>query len=267
MNCRAERKKLLLGGDIAYLLQLQVSCLGNQRFEIHTACSGCMALELVHQVIPDLILLDLMMPDIKGDVVCRILKADARTGSIPIIVLGSNDEKDASKQALAAGADGLIFKPASKELLLSTIECYLGIKIRRYVRAEVFLAGTLTLDETEIATTIHSLSVRGAFIEVTEGEIIVGDLVELRFHLPGSEREIAVKDADVIWLGNIKGDGHYGMGIRFLDIPPESSFLIALYLEALLDKNVNEEHAVGRPNRIGTTSRQISGIQVLKEET
>jgi len=227
-----QRKTLLLTDDLEFFLQFRVPLTENHRLEIHTIRSGLEVLELAKRVQPDLVLIDITLPDMKGDIVCRILKSDARTRSIPVIILGSTQEKEASNRVLAAGADGLIFKPASRELLLSTIECYLGIKIRRHARAEVFLSGDFFLDERKMALIIHSLSIQGAFLEIDRGDVIAGDLIMLQFKLPGSQKEITVSNAAVMWLGNYKGDnGPWGVGVRFLDILPESSFLIALYLE------------------------------------
>lgn len=228
--------------DTELFHQLIITYLGTQRFEIHTAYSGTEALELAHEVEPDLILLDMFLPGVNGDRVCKSLKSDDKTSSIPVIILSSCSKEDTRNKAEASGCDELMFKPIRKDLFLTVVESYLGIKIRRHFRANVRLPGILTLQDKEIATIIHTLSIGGAFVEIDEETASTKSLFGLQFHVPGSKDKIAVKSATIRWKGNIKENGSPGAGIQFLSIPPESTDLISRYLKSTLVKDTHQEY-------------------------
>jgi CheY-like chemotaxis protein len=226
---------LLLVDDVDLFLQLQISYLGNRRFDIHTAKSGAEALEKARNVKPDLILLDMFMPDITGDAVCRILKGDPETASIPIIIVSSGTKDDTRKRCETAGCDGLIYKPVRKDLLLSVVEKFLGIHIRRSQRVRVSLKAVIIFHDVELPATIRSLSVDGAFAEVESGNM-AGDLVEVRLNLPDAEEEIFIRTAAVVWCGTLDKGGSGGMGLRFLSIHPKSANQINRYVKLVSEE-------------------------------
>lgn len=235
-----DRKTLLIVDDVELFLQLQVSYLGNRRFEIHTAKSGTEALDKARSLKPDLILLDMFMPDITGDVVCRTLKEDPDTSAIPVIIVSSGSKGDSRAKSEAAGCDGLIYKPVRKDLLITVVEKFLNITMRRHLRARVYLPAKVILEEAEISATIHSLGTEGAFIEI-ENKAIAGDLVELRFNLPDTDKEVSVRTAAVVWCGNLDKDGPRGVGVRFLSIYSEAADSIEKYLKLITDKESDRE--------------------------
>ena len=79
-------KNLLLVDDVELFLAMEKSFLQRREFILHTAKSGREALEKAKAIMPDLILLDLHMPDISGDKVCSQLKMDTRFEHIPIMI-------------------------------------------------------------------------------------------------------------------------------------------------------------------------------------
>ena len=85
----ANKKTVLIVDDVELFIQLEISHLGRKRYDIHTASNGNQGLEMARSIKPDIILLDLVMPDMNGDQVCRILKGDPDTSSIPIIMVSS----------------------------------------------------------------------------------------------------------------------------------------------------------------------------------
>ena len=222
-------QSLLLVDDVDLFLQLQIAYLGNRRFDIHTAKSGAEALEKARDVKPDLILLDMFMPDITGDAVCRILKDDPETSSIPVIIVSSGTRENTRKRCESAGCDGLIYKPVRKDLLLSVVEKFLGIHIRRSPRVRVSLASTINFHGKELPATIHSMSSDGVFAEL-QGDNLPGDLVEIRLTLPDVEEEIYVRTAAVVWRGTLDKNGPSGIGLRFLSIHPNSANQISRYV-------------------------------------
>lgn len=98
-------------------------------YRIKVANSGEKALRIVHADLPpDLVLLDVMMPDLDGIEVCRRLKADPRTRHIPVIFLTAMSKSDDERIGLEAGAVDYITKPISPPILLARVKTHLQLK-------------------------------------------------------------------------------------------------------------------------------------------
>jgi DNA-binding response OmpR family regulator len=100
--------------DISNMLRIYFT---GQNFEVDTALRGSDALDKTRQNFPHLIVLDIMLPDIDGFEVCRILRTNTRTSHVPIIFLTQKDERSDKLQGLELGADDYITKPFDIEEL------------------------------------------------------------------------------------------------------------------------------------------------------
>ncbi len=100
--------------DIANMLKIYFS---SMEFEVDTVQRGSDALEKTRHVLPHLIVLDNMLPDIDGYEVCRNLRTNTRTSHIPVIFLTQKDERSDKLQGLELGADDYITKPFDIEEL------------------------------------------------------------------------------------------------------------------------------------------------------
>jgi len=100
--------------DIGNMLKIYFSGL---EYEVDVAVRGSDALEKTRQVLPHLIVLDIMLPDIDGYEVCRTLRTNTRTSHIPVIFLTQKDERSDKLQGLELGADDYITKPFDIEEL------------------------------------------------------------------------------------------------------------------------------------------------------
>lgn len=100
--------------DIANMLKIYFTGL---KFDVDVANRGEEALEKVKQILPHLIVLDIMLPDIDGYEVCRRLRTSTRTSHIPVIFLTQKDERSDKLQGLELGADDYITKPFDIEEL------------------------------------------------------------------------------------------------------------------------------------------------------
>ncbi|MFH1453990.1 MAG: ATP-binding protein [Armatimonadota bacterium] len=99
--------------------------LETHNFSVITANDGKEALDKIKQYRPQLVLLDIMMPDMDGFEVCRRIKKDTQTSSIPVIMLTALGYEDDAKRAFAMGAEGYLVKPFEEEALLFTINQFL----------------------------------------------------------------------------------------------------------------------------------------------
>jgi len=100
--------------DISNMLKIYFGSLG---YDVDVASRGSDALEKTRQVLPHLIVLDIMLPDIDGYEVCRTLRTHTRTSHIPVIFLTQKDERSDRLQGLELGADDYITKPFDIEEL------------------------------------------------------------------------------------------------------------------------------------------------------
>jgi len=239
MGSSPDKKTLLIVDDVDLFIQLQISHLGPKRFDIHTARNGNQGLEMARSVKPDLILLDLLMPDMNGDQVCRILKGDPETSSIPVVLVSSGTREHSRSIIDSSGCDGLIFKPVRRDLLLSVVASLLKTNLRLFERVEVTIQCSVKMNDKEYPATIHSLSGTGAFVEL-EHHVVRGDLLEMKFALPPLTDAISVRAGAVIWYGSLKENGPTGAGVQFLTISAESQNRVSEYVQMHIgaDKHV-----------------------------
>jgi two-component system sensor histidine kinase/response regulator len=122
---------VLVVDDVPRNLQVLRSILAPRHFEVVDADSGPAALRLAASHLPDLILLDLMMPGMDGMEVCRRLQADPRTAQIPVVFLTSASETDAAASAFDQGAVDYITKPFNSAELLARVRAHVTLKRTR----------------------------------------------------------------------------------------------------------------------------------------
>ena len=96
--------------------------LQEHRFAVAVAQNGTEALEKIERLLPDVVILDVVMPDLNGYEVCRRLKSDAKTQHIPIVICSSKDTQVDVYWAKKNGADAYIVKPFHPDQLLATIK-------------------------------------------------------------------------------------------------------------------------------------------------
>lgn len=122
------RHKILIVDDQPLNLRLLEAMVPDESFELIRANNGREALEKAADFIPDLILLDIMMPDIDGLEVTKRLKSDDRLKAIPIILVTSLDGTDSKIKGLNAGAEEFLHKPVRAVELLARINSMLKLK-------------------------------------------------------------------------------------------------------------------------------------------
>lgn len=120
-------KTILIADDEPHILRVVKDKLANAGFRIVVAVNGEEALQLSIKEIPDLILLDVMMPKLNGFEVCRQLRAKSEFSQTPILLLTARGQEVDRKMGLEAGATEYITKPFSPRQLLKTVQEKLGI--------------------------------------------------------------------------------------------------------------------------------------------
>ena len=124
-----ENKHILCIEDEPEMIDLIRLILGRRGFDVVGAAGGKEGLEKVRQELPDLVLLDLMMPDMDGWEVYQQMKADEKTKDIPVIVITAKAQSIDKVLGLhIAKVDDYIAKPFSPQELLSSVDKVFGIK-------------------------------------------------------------------------------------------------------------------------------------------
>jgi DNA-binding response OmpR family regulator len=140
-------QRILVVDDDQDALTLIGLTLKRQKFEVIKALSGPQALSLLAQELPDLIILDVMMPQMDGYEVCRHIKANPRTAHVPVVMLTARAQTDSQVEAFRAGADDYITKPVRPSELV--------------VRVQAALEGSTNAVETQLARVISVSGAKG----------------------------------------------------------------------------------------------------------
>lgn len=164
--------------DEANIVELVKYNLDREGYRTVYANDGRKGLELIKQELPDLVILDLMLPELDGLSVCKQLRSDAQTKSIPIIILTAKSEEADRVLGLEMGADDYVTKPFSPRELVARVRAVL----RRSGAAddaepEIIENGVIRIDLRQ-----HIVKVRGEEVELTPKEF---DFLKLLLLNPG----------------------------------------------------------------------------------
>jgi two-component system phosphate regulon response regulator PhoB len=156
----AVKSHILVVEDEDTLSTLLQYNLGKEGYEVTLAKDGEEALLLAREVMPDLVLLDWMLPKLSGIEVCRQLRANPDNANVPIIMLTARDEEDDRVRGLDMGADDYIAKPFSMTELFARIRAVLR-RIRPALAED-----SLSLGDIEIDRAGHNVKRNGQAIHL-----------------------------------------------------------------------------------------------------
>lgn len=140
--------------------------LGREKYEVHIASDGRSALKLFESLDPNLVLLDLMIPEVSGLDLCRAIRAES---AVPIIVVTAKDSEADKVLTLEFGADDYVTKPFSVRELLARIRANLRrASMAGWPSGSVIRRGSLSIDAER-----HEITVRGQLVPMTPKEFAV----------------------------------------------------------------------------------------------
>lgn len=160
-----QKKTILVVDDEAKIVEVVKSYLENSGYRVACAGSGAQALQLFDACSPALMILDLMLPDMSGEDVCRVIRQKSK---IPIIMLTAKVEEENIIGGLALGADDYITKPFSPRQLMARIEAVLRRTSDDPTAASVDFSyndGDLSIDDLR-----HEVRKRGVPVPLTPNE-------------------------------------------------------------------------------------------------
>jgi len=161
----ANAKKFLVVDDEAKIVEVVKSYLENSGYSVSEAYNGRAALDKFEKVNPALVVLDLMLPDISGEEVCKTIRKKSR---VPIIMLTAKIEEEDVLKGLSIGADDYVTKPFSPRQLVARVEAVL----RRANDAPVPLSSIISFnnDDLVIDTLKYQVKKKGNVVNLTPSE-------------------------------------------------------------------------------------------------
>lgn len=163
------KKKILLIEDDEDIQELVTFHLGKEGYTVSVVASGEAAMESARKNVPDLILLDLMLPGIDGLQVCRNLRGEQKTQHVPIVMVTAKGEETDIVTGLEVGADDYLTKPFSPKVLIARIRNIM----RRKARDSADDESPITAHDLVIHPGRHEVLIKGKRVELTFTEFRV----------------------------------------------------------------------------------------------
>src|SRR5262245_43564538 len=171
------KSKILIVEDEASLAEVLSYNLQREGYEVAVANEGREGLRKAQTQLPDLVILDLMLPGLNGLDICRELRASPRTGSMSILMLTAKGEETDQVVGFAVGADDYVTKPFSVKVLLQRIKVLLKRVANPEPAGDIIEAAGIRVDKRA-----HQISVGGESISLTPTEF---RLLETLMKQPG----------------------------------------------------------------------------------
>ena len=209
------KERILIIEDDEAILKVLRRVLTYEGYQVDTALDGQSGLNMVRDVLPDLVVLDWMLPGMDGLEVCRRLRA---AGSVPILMLTAKDTIQDRVQGLDAGADDYLVKPFELDELLARIRALLR-------RTQTDRAQVLTFADLALDISTRQASRKGRLISLTAKEY---ELLELFLRHP---RQVLTREMifDRVWGYDFGGESNVlDVYIRYLRQKLEESGEIRL---------------------------------------
>ena len=154
-----KKANILIADDTLTNLHLLSSMLETNGYTVHEALDGQIALGIARSVLPDLILLDIRMPGMSGFDVCRQLKVDESTHSIPVIFVSALDEQTDKVQGFAVGGVDYITKPFQKKEILARVETHLTLRnLQRQLEAQNYQLQQEISERKRVESALHQIN-------------------------------------------------------------------------------------------------------------
>jgi two-component system alkaline phosphatase synthesis response regulator PhoP len=148
MGNNKQTHKVLVVDDEEPILELLKYNLEKSGYEVRTAIDGMKAIEIAKKFIPDLVLLDIMMPKMDGVETCRIIRDLPELQKTFVVFLTARSEEYSEVAAFDVGADDYIMKPIKPRALMSRISALFRRESKKETKSDLITIGELTIDRT-----------------------------------------------------------------------------------------------------------------------
>jgi len=208
---------ILIVDDVRLFLEIQKEFLQYASVNVVTAQNGVEALDAINSKRPNLIFMDLEMPEMDGAVCCRTIKTNPRFADIPVVMITAKGDEASRLMCRAAGCDDFLTKPLNRSLFLETAGRFVADIDRREKRTPIALPGILRSRGTAFPCQLHNLSLGGAFVAAGSFEVETDRTLDISFTLPdGTEHDCRAK---VVWFKEGRPGTPPGFGVNFILLP------------------------------------------------
>jgi two-component system cell cycle response regulator DivK len=240
------RKLLIVDDNETFLMYMSILLHRMGFKKVIPADNGVDALKLLRIVTPDVVLLDISMPQIDGVTVLRHIKGDTLTSNIPVVMLTIASDRKSYEECQRLGCSGYLTKPVKlielNNTLYSCMSAHSDCKNRQFLRTPFNKKVTVTQNDMTEELFAVNLSQRGIYIRkknpFPEGtEVIVS--LPLR-----DEKSTLNLTGTVIYTKDISGEVFKippGMAVEFKQLTSNDSTMLMTYITELLTKDIIEE--------------------------
>jgi CheY-like chemotaxis protein len=226
---------ILIVDDTKLFLSMEKEMLSQSTVLILTASNGREALEITQKHRPDLIFMDLNMPEMDGAACCAAIKADPVLRQIPVVIVTTSDSRESRELCLAAGCNGFLVKPFNRYDFLKLGRAFVPGIERRGKRFRWHAPAFITLKGETRTATSEDLSINGIFI--SSGPIgEVDDPVDITVAIDESRSEWIEAWGRITWKNPpdspVKPDFPAGFGVQFLAMTDADRERLFLFLRS-----------------------------------
>ena len=226
-------KKILIVEDTKLFLDMETSFLSREDFSIEGTRSGAEAIRIAKSIKPDLVILDHHLPDMNGDRVCRVIRADPALHATKVIVITGDDTRATSELYRGMGCDAVLHKPFTRSDINAAVENALGTNIRQVRRAHTEIPCIVRIDGDGYTCRVLNISVVGMYIEI---DLLPepGRQLEVDLAVPPSIFPVQI-DVVVKWTSEmVEREIPRGIGVEFTDLPDDIRELVTDHIEKIV---------------------------------
>jgi CheY-like chemotaxis protein len=216
--------KILLVDDVKVFLEIQKEFLRLSPVQVLMAKNGAEALEVARKEKPDLVVMDVEMPEMDGITCCNAIKKDAQLQSIPVVLISSDGSQEITESSYRAGCEKFLKKPVFGREFLNMAYSFIPVVERRRPRVPCNVPVTVQIDGRTFDGITRDIGMNGLYV-ASDVEVEQGDEVVTSFRLPTNTYAVTVARGRVAWT-NVPGpaqriDLPAGFGVEFREITGE----------------------------------------------
>ncbi|HTP66690.1 MAG TPA: response regulator [Geobacteraceae bacterium] len=231
--------KVLLVDDVAMFLELQRTFLRHSSVRVFTAKDGIEALVIAQNERPDLVMMDLHMPNMDGAECCTRIKQDPLLRSVPVVMITTEGKEDDKALCYQAGCDDFMTKPIDRGKYLEKARKYVPGIDRRSPRFPYRTKVKLKIFGLTLTGEIMDISAHGVYV-ATDYQVEMETALEFAFALQEEAGALIQAKGRVAWINGKnalkKKNFPPGFGIEFLAMTNLSRLTLDYFLEKRLPK-------------------------------
>jgi len=225
---------ILLVDDVELFLELEHTFFRRRHVDLLVARNGHEALELIVREQPDLVFLDLDLPGINGDEVCRRVRRDVTHRQLPIVMVLPAESAGAEQRCREAGCTEVLQRPVRRDALVALAARHLPLAERRSPRVDAGLMIRFGLQPRKYLEN-YSVNISASGLYLATGALLtVGTQLDLEFQLPESAEAIRCTGR-VAWVNHPdwlkKPKLPVGMGIAFVAVAAQDVALLQRFVD------------------------------------